>query len=154
MRKSLYIGYKGRLEAYIYIWFSKKNALVYVGERNNINSVTGRANQHIMRDSGTLYSRLYNKGYNLDDIDDFVLLSYPLPREKRFLSEETSYRITVEYLVQSRLIECRKDCDVPYKLISNVVPGSHTNLLKMKKIANEIAMDFLCIYNEEQKKIE
>ena len=56
--------------------------------------------------------------------------------------------------MQSRLIECRKDCDVPYKLISNVVPGSHTNLLKMKKIANEIAMDFLCIYNEEQKKIE
>lgn len=149
MRRALYIGYKGRLEAYIYIWFSKKNALVYVGQTNNINGVIGRANQHVTRDTGTLFSRLFERGYDLEEIDDLVLLSYPLPREKRFLSEETSYRISVEYLVQSKLIEYRKDCEVPYKLISNVVPGPHTNLKRMKTIADLIAVDFLCIYKEE-----
>ena len=148
MRKGLYIGFKGRLEAYIYIWFSKNNALVYVGETKNINGVIGRANQHVSHDSGTLYSRLYDKGYDLDDIDDFILLSYPLPREKRFLSEETSYRISVEYLVQKKLIECRKNCDVPYELVSKVVPGPHTNLMKIDNLANEIVTDFIHIYNE------
>ena len=82
----------------ISLLFSKNNALVYVGETKNINGVIGRANQHISRDSGTLYSRLYDKGYDLDDIDDFILLSYPLPREKRFLSEETSYRMVIKRL--------------------------------------------------------
>lgn len=84
----------------------------------------------------------------MDDIDDFILLSYPLPREKRFLSEETSYRITVEYLVQKKLIECRKDCDIPYELISNVVPGPHTSFPKMNNLADEIVTDFIHIYNE------
>lgn len=82
MNRGFYIGYKGTLEAYIYIWFSKSTGFVYVGETNNIKGVVGRAVQHITNDTGTLYNRIYNKGYDINQINDFILLSYPLPREK------------------------------------------------------------------------
>ncbi len=148
MRKSMYIGYKGRLEAYIYIWFSKSTKLVYVGETNNIHGVLGRANQHVGHSTGTLYHRVYDKGYNLDQIDDFILLSYPLPREKRYMSEETSYRISVEYLVQKKLIENRINSPLKYTLVSKVETGPHTNLACIQKIADQIALDFYEAYNE------
>lgn len=150
MSNAFYIGYKGRLEAYIYIWFSKEKRIVYVGETNNINGVIGRANQHIEHGKGTLYKRIHEKGYELDEINDFILLSYPLPREKRFLSEETSYRISVEYLVQKKLIELRKNVDKPYIVISNVVPGPYTNMKKIEIIADEISNDFVDIYLKAQ----
>lgn len=93
MRKSMYIGYKGRLEAYIYIWFSKSTKLVYVGETNNRHGVIGRADQHVGHKKGTLYNRVYDKGYDLDEINDFILLSYPLPREKSFFQK----KLLIEY---------------------------------------------------------
>lgn len=148
MRRSMYIGYKGRLEAYIYIWFSKSTKLVYVGETNNIHGVVGRANQHVEHSNGTLYNRIYDKGYDLDQIDDFVLLSYPLPREKRFVSEETGYRISVEYLVQKKLIGERINCPVKYSLVSNVEPGPYTDLALIQKLAEDIAEDFREAYIE------
>ena len=147
MRKSMYIGYKGRLEAYIYIWFSKSTQLVYVGETNNKHGVVGRANQHV-DNSGTLYNRVYDKGYDLYQIEDFVLLSYPLPREKRYLSEETSYRISVEYLVQKKLTENKIKSNTFYTLVSNVQVGPHIDLVSVQKIADEIAKDFHEVYNE------
>ena len=148
MRKSMCIGYKGRLEAYIYIWFSKSTQLVYVGETNNKHGVVGRADQHVDR-SGTLYQRVYDKGYNLYQIEDFILLSYPLPREKKYLSEETSYRISVEYLVQKKLTENKIKSNTFYTLVSNVQVGPHIDLVSVQKIADEIAKDFHEVYNEE-----
>lgn len=148
MRKSMYIGYKGRLEAYIYIWFSKSTKLVYVGETNNRHGVIGRADQHVEHKDGTLYHRVYDKGYDLDEINDFILLSYPLPREKKFLSEETAYRISVEYLVQKKLIENKINSSLSYILISNVEVGPYTGLKRLQNIAEEIVRDFSEIYNE------
>lgn len=148
MRKSLYIGYKGRLEAYIYIWFSKATRLVYVGETNNIHGVIGRANQHVGHSNGTLYHRVYDKGYDIDMIDDFVLLSYPLPRERKYMSEETSYRISVEYLVQKKLIERRIEFKKPYILVSNVEAGPHTSLSSVINIAEDIVQDFCETYED------
>ena len=149
MRKSLYLGYKGRLEAYIYIWFSKSTKLVYVGETNNIHGVIGRAYQHVDHGAGTLYHRVYDEGYDLDLIDDFVLLTYPLPREKRFISEETGYRISVEYLVQKKLIANKIKSTDNYKLISYVDVGPYTNIASIQAIAESIAIDFNEAYNEE-----
>ena len=148
MRRSMYLGYKGRLEAYIYIWFSKSTKLVYVGETNNIHGVIGRANQHVGHSNGTLYHRVYDKGYDLDQIDDFVLLSYPLPREKRYISEETAYRISVEYLVQKKLIGNQINSPVKYTLVSNVEVGPHTGLASLQKIADDIVEDFSSAYIE------
>lgn len=148
MKKAFYIGFKGRIEAYIYIWFSKKYRLVYVGETNNIHGVVGRANQHVSHSTGTLYSKVYASGYNMDEIDDFILLSFPLPREKRFISADTSYRISVEYMVQQNLIELRKDVDCPYKCISYVTTGPYNDQKKLQRIAKTIAEDFKEIYVE------
>ena len=149
MRKSFFIGYKGNLEAYIYIWFSKENSLVYVGETNNIHGVVGRANQHISNE-GTLYCRLHDAGYELDELDDLMLLSYPLPRERKFMSEETSYRISVEYLVQKFLLSKRIESENPYKLISNVTPGPHVSMKRINKIAENIVQDFWEIYEKDE----
>lgn len=148
MRKSFYIGYKGKVEAYIYIWFTKSKGLVYVGETNNINGVIGRANQHVTSNIGTLYNCVYDEGYDLYEIEDFVLLSYPLPREKKYLSEETSYRISVEYLVQKGLIEKRIASSNPYRLISHVTPGPHTGKKSVQNIVNKIIFDFLEVYEK------
>lgn len=147
MNSCFCIGYKGNIEAYIYIWFSKENGLVYVGETNNKNGVIGRANQHVQK-GGTLYERCYEKGYELNEINDFILLSFPLPREKRFLSEDTGYRISVEYLVQHNLIEMNNQANKKYKIVSNIQTGPYTNLNKIKKIAEEISEKFINIYNE------
>lgn len=147
MKKCFCIGYKGQLEAYIYIWFSRDHRLVYVGETNNKSGVIGRANQHIKK-GGTLYERCYERGFDLNEIEDFILLSFPLPREKRFLSEDTGYRISVEYLVQHNLIEKNNRAIRKYKIISNITTGPYTNIDKIKKIAEEISEKFINIYNE------
>lgn len=148
MNSGIYIGYKGTVEAYIYIWFSKSTGFVYVGETNNVRGVIGRAVQHVTNETGTLYNRIYDQGYDINQIDDFILLSYPLPREKRFRSEETSHRISVEYLVQKKLIERRKDQDKPYKTVSNVKPGPFVDLAIIQKLSDEIVDDFIDIYEK------
>ena len=148
VRKSFYIGYKGRREAYIYIWFSKEYKVVYVGETNNVNGVVGRANQHVSMGKGTLYNCLNEKGYDLYELNDLLLLSYSLPSEKIFLSEETAYRISVEYLVQYYLQLLRKETDEPYQLISHVLPGPFVEHERMKNIAKNISDDFIELYKE------
>ncbi len=148
MEKSFCLGYKGQIEAYIYIWFSKDNGLVYVGQTNSEYGVIGRANQHVQK-GGTLYENCYKKGYELNEINDFILLSFPLPREKRFLSEDTGYRISVEFLVQHKLIELNNKAIKKYRFLSYVTPGPYTNLKKIKIIAEEIAEKFIKIYNED-----
>ncbi len=149
MKEAFYIGYRGCKEAYIYIWFSKSERFVYVGETNGKNGVVGRAYEHVNHKSGTLYNRVYEEGYDMDEINDFVLLSYPLPREKTFTSDETTYRISVEYLVQKFLIGKRKNIqECPYKIISRVVSGEYTGMRRLVNIAESIANDFIEIYIE------
>lgn len=142
----MYLGYKGNLEAYIYIWFSKLYRMVYVGETNNVNGVIGRANQHITRETGTLYNRFYDEGYDIAELNDLLLLSFPLPREKKFRSEESSYRISIEYLVQKFLLDLRSKSQNPYKLISQVTTGPYIEQKRLIAIATKISKDFLEIY--------
>lgn len=110
--------------------------------------VIGRACQHVVSEKGTLYSRVYDRGYDLFDIDDFVLLSYPLPRKKVYLSSDTSYRISVEYMVQKGLLATRGKSKRPYTLISKVVPGEFTGLRSVIEISAEIVDDFFQIYED------
>lgn len=148
LRKCFYIGYKGHREAYIYIWFSKEYKVVYVGETNNVRGVIGRAYEHVSLKSGTLKKCLDEKGYDLYELNDLLLLSYSLPPENEFLSEETAYRISVEYLVQYYLQILRKDADEPYQLISHVTPGPFVDHERIKNIAKKISQDFVEVYRE------
>lgn len=114
-----------------------------------MNGVIGRANQHVSIGAGTLYNCLNEKGYDLYELDDLLLLSYSLPQEKNFLSEETAYRISVEYLVQYYLQILRKEADEPYQLISHVTPGPFIEHERIKNIAKNISEDFIEVYKEE-----
>lgn len=122
--------------------------MVYVGETNNINGVIGRANQHITRETGTLYNRFYDEGYDIAELDDLLLLSFPLPREKKFRSEETSYRISIEYLVQKFLLDLRAKSQCPYKLISQVIAGPYVEQKRLINIADGISKDFFEVYEK------
>jgi len=85
----------------------------------------------------------------LAEINDFILLSYPLPREKKFISDDSSYRISVEFLVQKYIIAEKYKFPGPLKLVANVVPGQFVFYPRIQKIAHSIVDDFYAIYMEE-----
>jgi hypothetical protein len=83
----------------VYIWLSVKESVAYVGQTSDVCGAVGRAAQHVSRD-GLLRKRLWESGYELDDIDDLLLLSYALPVDWRLADAESSGREAVEYYVQ------------------------------------------------------
>lgn len=144
--KGLSIGYK-RERAYIYLWVSKEMRVVYVGQTNEKNAVIGRAIGHIS-ENGTLRKRCFEEGLVLENIDDFMLLSYELPNEKRFISVESSFRLAVEYLVQVKLHEVRAKLNPIFKIISKVTYTDCASDNNIIKIADDIVTDFVNIYKQ------
>lgn len=143
--KGLSIGYKHSC-AYVYIWFSKSNRILYVGQTNDKNGVIGRAVSHVTN-NGTLRDRCLEYGISMDEIDDFILLSYELPNERKYISTESSYRLAVEYTVQINMHRIRGNSNPPFRVISRVTytePASNTEIIK---IASEIVSDFKRIYD-------
>ncbi len=93
--------------AYIYLWISKKYKVIYVGQTNGKRGSFGRAFSHI-QDGGTLRLQFEEKvGIKLEEADDLVLVSYPLPQQQEYMSIESSYREAIEYLVQIKLRDIR-----------------------------------------------
>lgn len=132
--------------AYVYIWFSKKAQCIYVGQTNDTYGALGRASSHI-RSSGTLRCRVYEKlGTYLERFDDWVLVSYSLPRKKQFISIESGFRLAVEYLVQIGLQERRDSCSPPFRIVSNVTYSDHCSNPMIKIIASEIIEEFISTY--------
>ena len=110
----------GNNQAFIYIWLSKSEKLVYVGQTNDRFGTWGRSFGHI-QPQGTLRMRCEQiLGIDIDFIEDLVLVSYLLPQTIEFTGEETSFRLAVEYLVQIGLQEKRKDLIPTFRIISNV----------------------------------
>ena len=90
--------------AYIYIWFSKKDKIVYVGMTNNRVGTLGRAAQHLDL-KGTLRQRFEEvRGYSINQSEDLILFTFSLPIKKEFITVEKSYREAVEYLVQKNFL--------------------------------------------------
>lgn len=136
--------------AYIYIWYSKKAQCVYVGQTNERHGVLGRARSHI-GSSGTLRTRVEEKiGSMIEEYDDWVLLSYKLPAKKNYISSESSYRLAVEYLVQTKIIEIRGDIEPPIKLVSNVTYSDYCNQPRVINLANEIIEEFISSYRQSK----
>jgi hypothetical protein len=99
--------FDGVSKAYIYIWYSKKWRVVYVGQTNDIRGTLGRAISHV-QENGTLRMRFEDTvGEALELADDLIMISFPLPSEREFISLETSYREAVEFLVQTELQKIR-----------------------------------------------
>ena len=77
-----------------------------------------------------------------------ILLSFPLPKKQLYISEESSYRESVEYLVQKELQLLRGSLNPSYDIVSwhERFPRRTSNT-EVKKIAFEIVNKFKDIYN-------
>jgi hypothetical protein len=138
--------FNGQNQSYIYIWVSKTEKLVYVGQTNEKFGTLGRGYSHIQT-SGTLRCRCEERvGLSLEQIEDLNLFSYPLPNEPEYISIESSYRLAVEYLVQSKLYEKRKELSPTFQIISNISTNERTSNSKVMKIADSIVEDFITNY--------
>jgi hypothetical protein len=146
VRSFVSTAFNGNNQAYIYIWVSKSERMIYVGQTNDRYGTFGRGFAHI-RNDGTLRLRCAERvGLNLEQIEDLFLFSYCLPTTSEFISNESSYRLGVEYLVQSKLYEARKNLNPMYQIISNICTTDRVNNSKVKELANEITNDFITNY--------
>ena len=140
--------FNGSSRAYIYIWISKAERFIYVGQTNERFGTFGRGYAQI-QPSGTLRIRCLERvGLELELVDDLHLVSFPLPSTNEFISNESSFRLAVEYLVQSGLHEAKKDVSPSFKIISKVATTGHTTNSTVKKIASDIVLEFKNCYNE------
>jgi hypothetical protein len=87
-------------------------------------------------------------GLNLEQIKDLILFTYPLPQEREFTGVESSFRLAVEYLVQSRLYEKRKEVIPAFQIISNIATNARVNNSKVIHHADKIVNHFLINYSE------
>ena len=132
--------------AFIYLWISKRWRVIYVGQTNDRRGSFGRAFSHL-RDNGTFRMRFEEEvGIRLEAADDLILVSYPLPKEPEYTSEESSYREAIEYLVQIGLRDVRGEVQPKFSLISNVRTVGRSSNSFLKKYADEIVKNFLEIY--------
>src|SRR5690554_1395085 len=103
IQTNVYNIHNGIGVAYIYIWVSKSYSILYVGMTNNSAGPIGRASGHFSS-RGTFRKRFNEeKGIGVEKVEDMILLSFPLPKKQLFISVESSYRESVEYLVQKEL---------------------------------------------------
>lgn len=131
--------------AYIYIWLSRSESVAYIGQTNDSKGVIGRAAQHVSA-GGSLRLRLLEHGYDLDSIDDFLLLSYPLPAHWRFTGVESSGREAVEYFVQVGIRENQSCFNDYIKIVSTVRPTDYFDMSGARELAKEIVDDFKLVY--------
>jgi hypothetical protein len=147
IQTKIYNIHNGIGVAYIYIWISKIYAILYVGMTNNSAGPIGRASGHFSS-RGTFRKRfIEEKGIGIEKVEDMILLSFPLPKKHIYISEESSYRESVEYLVQKELQLSRGMLNPSYDIVSwhERFPRRTSNS-EVKNIANSIVDSFKEIY--------
>jgi hypothetical protein len=130
----------------VYIWLSVKESVAYVGQTNDVCGVVGRAAQHVSRD-GSLRKRLWESGYELDDIDDLPLLSYAPPVDWRLADAESSGRDAVEYYVQVGMRDLQGELREFLHVVSHVRATDYFDLAGAQELAREIVADFKEVYD-------
>lgn len=147
IQTNIYNVHNGIDTSYIYIWVSKSYSVLYIGMTNNSSGPIGRAQGHFNA-KGTFRKRfLQTKGIGIEKALDMILLSFPLPQKREYLSEENSYRESVEYLVMKQL-QLKRGILLPsYDIISwhDRFPRRTSNS-EVKKIANDIVAEFSFAY--------
>lgn len=146
IKSYIYNAFDGESKAYIYIWVSKLHRIVYVGMTNGYTGTIGRANGHFIN-SGNFRKRFSeHTGYSINQVNDFVLLSFLLPQKRYFISEERSYREAVEYLVQKQLQLQRSNLSPTFTIVSWVRVSPRTGNSEIINVADSIVQDFLAEY--------
>jgi hypothetical protein len=132
----------GAQKAYIYIWMSRSHRFFYVGQTNDKMGTFGRAISHLSA-SGTLRQRCEERvGVPIEYVNDLVLYTFDLPSTPEFIGCETSFRIAVEYLVQSKLYRIRQEIGMIFQLISNVSTTDRVSSTSAKDLSDEIIEHF------------
>jgi hypothetical protein len=148
IRTNIFNIHNGIDTSYIYIWLSKVHTVIYIGMTNNSSGPIGRANGHF-NSRGTFRKRfLQERGFGIEQVQDMILLSFPLPQSMLYTSEESSYRESVEYLVQKDL-QLQRGALIPnYDIVSwhDRFP-KRTGNSEVKKIATDIVQRFVINYN-------
>jgi hypothetical protein len=140
--------FKGSDQAYIYVWVSKVEKFIYVGQTNERFGTFGRAFSHIQSD-GTLRTRCLERvGLRLEIVTDLYLLSFPLPNTREFISSESSFRIAVEYLVQIGLHDAKMELFPSFQIISNISTSAYVTNQLVKNTASYIINSFKIFYEE------
>lgn len=145
---NVYNAHNGFGLAYIYIWVSKSTSVLYVGMTNNEAGTIGRANGHFTR-KGSFRKRFDEyRGFGIEKVADLILLSFPLPKELKYISVESSYRESVEYLVQKELQVLRGSLSPSYDVVSwHARFPKRTGNWEVISIANSIVSSFKGIYS-------
>ena len=141
--------YDGVDKAYIYILWSQKYKVVYVGQTNSRGGTLARLNQHCSVDSGNnQFRRLFQDktGLPLTEADDLRLFSFCLGTNKTFTSAESTYREGVEYLVQIFLYDIACEFSPSFRIISVVRTNDTTSLPFIRSIATRITNHFRGTY--------
>lgn len=132
--------------AYVYLWVSRRWRVVYVGQTNDPAGTLGRACGHVQTD-GSLRRRFYETvALPLELADDLVLLSYPMPERPEYQTRASSYRLAVEYLVQTEMWEVRSRVASPFTVISTVTTNARTRDPEVRRLAARIAAAFEAAY--------
>ncbi|HVI45895.1 MAG TPA: hypothetical protein VM802_13555 [Chitinophaga sp.] len=148
IQTNVYNVHNGMDTAYIYIWVSKLHTIIYIGMTNNSSGPIGRAHGHF-NSQGTFRKRfLEQRGVGIEKIHDMILLSFPLPKKRLYTSEESSYRESVEYLVQKELQLRRGKLSPSYDIVSwhDRFPRRTSNS-EVIRVAADIVQKFENNYN-------
>jgi hypothetical protein len=148
IQTNVYNAHNGIDTAYVYIWISKSYKVIYIGMTNNSSGPIGRAQGHF-NSKGTFRKRfLQERGLGIEKALDMILLSFPLPKKRLYISEENSYRESVEYLVMKELQLRRGTLTPSYDIISwhDRFPRRTRNS-EVRKIAIDIVTAFSSSYN-------
>lgn len=135
--------FNGSGRSYIYFWVSKQARIVYVGQTADRTGSYGRGYGHLQT-GGTMRCRVEEEtGQPLETYDDLWLVSYRLPATPEYVGLESSYREAVEYLVHTQLLLERGTLSPTFRVIANIRSNGRTEQAAVKRLAQEIADDFL-----------
>lgn len=147
IQTNIYNIHNGIDTAYIYIWVSKLYSVLYIGMTNNSCGPLGRAQGHF-NSTGTFRKRfLQERGIGIEHVKDMILLSFALPKKRQYITEESSYRESVEYLVMKDLQLSRGVLSPSYDIVSwhDRFPRRTTNS-EVKRVAADIVNKFTVAY--------
>jgi hypothetical protein len=131
--------------AYIYILYSLNQRALYVGQTAERHGVIGRLCGHIATD-GTLRTRLYEHGVELNEVDDLTVFAYCLPEDPRYIGIESAYRQGVEFLVQKGLRMGGGPLHLPLRIVSNIAYNDAAAQPMVIRAADQVLAAFIAAY--------
>ena len=131
-------AYAGLGRAYVYVLFSKRKHVLYVGQTNDTGGVCARLAGHL-GENGTFRVRLWERrGIEINEVDDLELFAFALPAQPEYTSRDEVYREGVEYCVQTLLHTVSGQWQPHFYIISNIQAPMTTAYPEVVSLGAEI----------------